>query len=80
MPIRNEKEAEQKHKPQVTVSGNRVKVDVGSVMHPMTDSHGISWVYLETDKGGQMKNLEFKRKVDGCIFLLQHARIMENRY
>ncbi len=58
MPIRNEKEAEEKHKPKVTVSGNKVKVDVGTVMHPTTDSHGISWIYLETDRGGQRKRLQ----------------------
>lgn len=57
MPIRNEKEAEQKHKPRVTVANNKVTVDVGTVMHPQTDSHGISWIYLETDRGGQRKRL-----------------------
>ncbi len=47
----------EKHIPVATVEGNLVKVNVGSVEHPMTDEHYISWVYLETDKGGQRKAL-----------------------
>ena len=48
----------EKHIPEVSVSGNEVKVVVGSVLHPMAEEHSILWVYLETDKGGQRKNLE----------------------
>lgn len=47
----------EKHIPVVTVDGNTVTVNVGSVAHPMTEEHNISWVYLLTDKGGQRKNL-----------------------
>jgi superoxide reductase len=47
----------EKHIPVVEVSENAVKVVVGSVLHPMTEEHSITWVYLETDKGGQRKNL-----------------------
>ena len=48
----------EKHIPEVTVNGDEVKVVVGSVLHPMAEEHSILWVYLETDKGGQRKNLE----------------------
>jgi len=34
-----------------------VKVDVGSVAHPMTKEHLIEWVVLETEKGYQVKYL-----------------------
>ena len=47
----------EKHVPIVSVNGNSVSVDVGSVSHPMTDEHRILWVYLETDCGSQRKNL-----------------------
>ena len=47
----------EKHLPVVEYSGNTVKVTVGSVLHPMAEEHSILWVYLETDKGGQRKNL-----------------------
>ena len=47
----------EKHIPAVTVEGNLVKVKIGSVEHPMTEAHYIPWVYVETQKGGQRKNL-----------------------
>lgn len=49
----------EKHLPVVSVSedGKTVTANVGSVSHPMTPEHSITWVYLETDKGGQRKAL-----------------------
>lgn len=47
----------EKHIPEVEVDGDVVRVTVGSVLHPMTEEHNISWVYLETDVGGQRKVL-----------------------
>ena len=49
--------AQEKHVPQVAVNGNTVKVDVGSVRHPMEDAHSIRWVEIVTDKGIQRKHL-----------------------
>ena len=48
----------EKHVPIVTVNGNNVKVEIGSIAHPMTQEHSILWVYLQTNKGGQRKCLE----------------------
>ncbi|MGL5973412.1 MAG: desulfoferrodoxin family protein [Oscillospiraceae bacterium] len=48
----------EKHIPEVTISGNKVEVVVGSVIHPMTDEHLIEWIYLETEKGGQILSLK----------------------
>ena len=47
----------EKHLPVVTVDGNNVHVEVGSVAHPMIAAHLIEWIYLETEKGGQRKTL-----------------------
>jgi superoxide reductase len=47
----------EKHIPVASVEGNLVRVDIGSVAHPMTEEHSILWVYLQTDKGGHRKNL-----------------------
>ena len=47
----------EKHLPVVTVDGDTVKVEIGSVAHPMVEEHSILWVYLQTDKGGQRKQL-----------------------
>lgn len=50
--------AKEKHVPVVTVDGNLVKVDVGSVSHPMTAEHLIEWVVIETAQGYQVKYLK----------------------
>lgn len=50
--------ATEKHVPVVTVEGNKVKVFVGEVAHPMLEEHHIAWIYLETTKGGQIKYLD----------------------
>ena len=47
----------EKHLPVVTVDSDKVKVEIGSVAHPMVPEHSILWVYLQTDKGGQLKYL-----------------------
>ena len=45
----------EKHLPFVTASGNSIDVQVGSVPHPMVSEHYISFVYVETERGGQRK-------------------------
>ena len=47
----------EKHLPVVTVDGDIVSIEVGSVAHPMAEEHYIAWIYLQTDKGGQRKCL-----------------------
>lgn len=49
--------ASEKHIPVVTCSGNTIRVNVGSVAHPMTEEHSITTVVLETQRGGQYKYL-----------------------
>jgi superoxide reductase len=49
--------AVEKHVPVIKVNGNTVVVEIGSVPHPMTEEHHISWVYIMTEKGGQRKTL-----------------------
>lgn len=38
--------AEEKHVPVSVVEGNKIKVNVGSVDHPMTEEHYIEWIAL----------------------------------
>lgn len=78
--------------PVVTVSRNKVTVNVGSDAHPMTDEHLISWIILETEDGCQRKHLSSadapeasfnargRRKGHCCIRILQSARTLESRY
>ena len=49
--------SQEKHMPEITLNGNIVEVVVGSVMHPMTTEHNISWVAIETIQGRQRKIL-----------------------
>ena len=50
--------AKEKHVPAVTVEGNLIKVQVGSVAHPMMDAHYIQFIILETKKGYQKVDLK----------------------
>ena len=46
----------EKHVPVVTVDGAHVHVEVGEVIHPMTEAHLIQFVVLQTKKGYQVVN------------------------
>ena len=48
----------EKHIPVYTKEGNKVKVVVGSVEHPMAPEHYIEWVSLQTKFGNQRKALK----------------------
>ena len=50
--------ATEKHVPVITVSGDEVKVEVGSVEHPSLDAHYIEFIVLVTETGMQMKWLK----------------------
>ena len=50
--------AQEKHAPVITISGDEVKVAVGSVEHPSLDAHYIEWIVLVTESGMQMKWLK----------------------
>lgn len=63
--------AVEKHVPAVTVNGNCVTVTVGSVEHPMTDVHYISWIMLETKQGRQRKELTPDQKPQACFCLCE---------
>ncbi len=50
--------AGEKHLPVVERDGDKITVKVGSVFHPMTKEHSITWIFLETQKGGQFVRLD----------------------
>ena len=43
-----------------TVDENTIKVEVGSVAHPMLEEHHIAFIYVETERGGIRVNLTDK--------------------
>lgn len=57
--VANTEEASvEKHIPVWSVEGDTVKVNVGSIAHPMVDAHYIEWVSLQTKFGNQRKALK----------------------
>jgi superoxide reductase len=48
----------EKHLPVITSMENGISVQVGSVLHPMEEEHHITFVYIETERGGQRKSLK----------------------
>ncbi|CEO88393.1 desulfoferrodoxin [Syntrophaceticus schinkii] len=43
--------SQEKHVPAVSRADGGLSVDVGSVIHPMTDKHYIEWIAVVTDNG-----------------------------
>ncbi|MGM9736925.1 MAG: desulfoferrodoxin family protein [Candidatus Cryptobacteroides sp.] len=57
----------EKHLPVVTrLDECRIRVDVGSVPHPMTPEHHISFIYVETENGGMRIDLKDKPQAVFC--------------
>lgn len=72
--------AVEKHIPVVSVEGNVVTVKVAEVAHPMTEAHLISWIYLETSMGGQMKYLSADMEVAEAKFVLAEGEVAKVAY
>ena len=69
----------EKHVPVVTMlEGNRLKVEVGSVAHPMLPEHHISFIYVETENGGIQVNL--KDKPEAVVALGEEKAIAVYEY
>lgn len=57
----------EKHVPVVTrLDDNHIKVEVGSVPHPMLPEHHIAFIYVETESGGIRINLKDKPEAVVC--------------
>jgi len=69
----------EKHVPVITKEGNLVTVTVGSTLHPMVEKHWIEWVYIQTKKGGQRKQL-FPGEQPVATFALTDDDEMEIAY
>lgn len=57
----------EKHVPVVTkIDDCTIKVEVGSVPHPMTPEHHIAFIYVETENGGMRIDLKDKPEAVFC--------------
>ncbi|MCQ2156833.1 MAG: desulfoferrodoxin [Bacteroidales bacterium] len=55
----------EKHVPVVECKcGGCLKVKVGSLPHPMSEEHHISFIYVETENGGQIRWLDPEGKAE----------------
>ena len=66
--------AVEKHVPVVTIDGNKVHVEIGPVLHPMTDEHSIEWIILQTDKTVYRKNLKPYQKPIADFLLTENEK------
>lgn len=58
----------EKHVPVVScLEECKMKVTVGSVLHPMEDAHHIVFIYVETENGGMRVNLKDKPEALFCV-------------
>lgn len=58
----------EKHVPVVKkLEGGKLKVEVGSVPHPMLPEHHIAFIYVETENGGIRVDLTDKPEADFCV-------------
>lgn len=66
--VANTEEASvEKHLPVVTrIDDCNLKVEVGSLAHPMLPEHHIAFIYLETENGGMRIDLKDKPEAIFC--------------
>ena len=58
----------EKHVPHITEKENCIlKIEVGSVHHPMTKEHHIAFIYVETEKGGVTVYLKDEPVAEVCL-------------
>lgn len=58
----------EKHVPVISCMEEcKMKVTVGSELHPMEDAHHIAFIYVETENGGMRVNLKDKPEALYCV-------------
>lgn len=59
--------SKEKHIPVYNITGNKVKVTVGEIEHPMQQEHYIEWISVQTKNGNQRRTLEPGEKPEACF-------------
>lgn len=72
--------AQEKHVPVVKVEGDTVTVTIGSVIHPALEEHHIEWIYLQTEKGGQLKYIPVGEKPEAVFTLCDDKPVAAFEY
>lgn len=69
----------EKHVPVVTkIDDKTIKVQVGSVAHPMLEEHHIAFIYVETEKGGI--RVDLKDKPEAVVYLGEEKAVAVYEY
>lgn len=69
----------EKHLPVVTkIDDKTIKVEVGSVAHPMLAEHHISFIYVETENGGI--RVDLKDKPEAVVYLGEEKAVAVYEY
>lgn len=72
--------ATEKHIPEVSAHGRLVHAKVGSVPHPMTEEHHISFIYLQTENGGQKRALEVGSEAQAMFAVIEDEPVQVFAY
>lgn len=68
----------EKHIPVVTaLDGGKLRIEVGSVHHPMLPEHHIAFVYVETENGGILVDLKDEPVAEVCLGELKAIAVYE---
>lgn len=71
----------EKHLPVVTrVDECTLRIEIGSVPHPMESDHFIQWIYVETKKGGQFVKLPPNGTACACFCICNDEPIAVYEY
>lgn len=68
--------SQEKHVPVVTISEGKVKVEVGSVLHPMMQEHYITNIVIETNLGYYTRNLNPNDKPEATYDLQPNENVI----
>mgnify|MGYP003301768150 FL=1 len=59
--------SQEKHVPVVTaLESGKLRIEVGSVLHPMSTEHHIAFIYVEAENGGILVNLKDEPVAEVC--------------
>lgn len=66
--IPNEKDAIiEKHVPYVKCDGNKLNIQIGETLHPMSADHYIEWIFVKTSKSSYIRYLSPECEPTACF-------------
>ncbi|MGI5892657.1 MAG: desulfoferrodoxin family protein [Bacillota bacterium] len=70
----------EKHVPVASIEDNTISVKIGSDPHPMIEAHYISWIYLQTQNGGQRKCLKIAAEPEARFTVIDDTPVAAYAY